>query len=237
MEVEADAQGYTALRSYRYERKFLVDALTPHQVRALVKRHPALFYAPYPPRYVNNLYLDSREMENYYANVDGAAERRKVRVRWYGELFGNVDRSRLEVKIKEGLLGTKRSWPLASFGLGPGFCDRRFQRCLEVSELSGAVRWELRNLQSVLLNRYYRHYYVSRDGRFRVTVDSELTFYKVDGVLGNRFAHRQVDHRATVLELKYEVDDEPGAGRVAGYFPFRMTRNSKYVQGVERVCF
>ena len=237
MGVNVDAQGYTALRSYRYERKFLVDALTQHQVRALVKRHPALFYAPYPPRYVNNLYLDSREMENYYANVDGAAERRKVRVRWYGELFGSVAHPYLEVKIKEGLLGTKRSRPLAGFDLGPDFCDRYFWHCLERSDLPDAVRWELRNLKGVLLNRYYRHYYVSHDGRFRVTVDSELTFYKVDGAFSNNFVHRQVDHRATVLELKYEVDDEPGAGRVASYFPFRMTRNSKYVQGVERVCF
>ena len=60
---------------YRYERKLLVDQLDAHQVRALVKLHPSMFYEPYPPRYVNNLYLDTVGMKHYFDNVDGAEER------------------------------------------------------------------------------------------------------------------------------------------------------------------
>jgi len=48
-------QGYTYLRTFRYERKFLVEDLMQFQVAALIRRHPYLFYPPYPPRYVNNL--------------------------------------------------------------------------------------------------------------------------------------------------------------------------------------
>ena len=66
-----------------------------HQVRALVKLHPSMFYEPYPPRYVNNLYLDTEDMENYLDNVSGVAERRKVRIRWYGDLFGDIGRPML----------------------------------------------------------------------------------------------------------------------------------------------
>lgn len=82
--------GYTYLRSFRYERKFLVEDLMPFQATGLIKLHPRLFYSPYPPRHVNNLYLDTPEMENYYDNVTGAPQRRKVRVRWYGDPFGKV---------------------------------------------------------------------------------------------------------------------------------------------------
>ena len=89
-------------REYRYERKFLVDQLDVHQVLALVKLHPAMFYQPYPPRYVNNLYLDTEGLDNYQDNVSGVGDRRKVRLRWYGDLFGDVDRPVLEFKIKRG---------------------------------------------------------------------------------------------------------------------------------------
>jgi hypothetical protein len=50
---------------FRYERKFLVEELDAHQVKLLVRLHPALFYQPYPPRQVNSLYLDSPELEDY----------------------------------------------------------------------------------------------------------------------------------------------------------------------------
>ena len=79
-----------AERDYRYERKFMVEGLDHHQAIALIKRHPYLFYQPYPPRYINNFYLDTPEMDNYYDNVCGAPDRRKVRLRWYGELFGPI---------------------------------------------------------------------------------------------------------------------------------------------------
>jgi hypothetical protein len=95
----------------------------------------------------------------------------------------------------------------------------------------------LRGLNLVLFNRYYRHYYATYDGDFRLTLDARLSFYRMNGFLGNQFFHRQLDPRNIVVELKYEVEKEPFAGRVAGFFPFRMTRMSKYVRGIERVFF
>lgn len=228
---------YTPLRARRYERKFLVEELILHQVLTLVRLHPQMFWAPYPPRYINNLYLDTADLENYHDNVRGAERRRKVRVRWYGELGGTLVGPVLECKFKEGPVGGKLSYPLNGFPLDAAFSGRTLQRAAAVSNLPTIVQQELRTMQVVLLNRYYRHYFASRDGRFRVTVDTELAFYRANGTLGNSLAHRQVDRRGVILELKYDVADEPAAGRVAGFFPFRMTRSSKYVQGMERVYF
>ena len=75
----------------RYERKFLVERLDASWVRALVRRHPSMFCETYPPRYVNNLYLDTLGMRHYVDNLNGTPERRKVRIRWYGDLFGDVE--------------------------------------------------------------------------------------------------------------------------------------------------
>ena len=230
-------QGYTPLRTFRYERKFLVDELLPCQVDALIKLHPRLFFAPYPPRFVNNLYFDTPDMENYYDNIHGASRRRKVRVRWYGASFGELNRPMLEIKVKDGLVGTKYAYPLPQFCLDQRFCNTYFRNLVINSDLPENVRRDLGNLEVVLFNRYYRHYYASRDGHFRLTLDSGMTYHKANGAFGNTFTHRQINYHDLTVELKYAVDQEPQANRVASFFPFRVTRNSKYVQGIELVYF
>jgi SPX domain protein involved in polyphosphate accumulation len=221
-------------REFRYERKFLVDQLDAHQVRALVKLHPCMFYEPYPPRYVNNLYLDTVGMENYFDNVAGAGERQKVRIRWYGELFRDVERPMLEFKGKSGLVGTKRIYPFAPFTLDDRFCHRYYQEILRQAELPGHVKQVMRDLSVVLCNRYYRWYFATRDQRFRVTVDTEMTFYQVKKA-NNRFMHKHVDHNHVVVEMKYAQPLDVQADRVSGFFPFSVTKNSKYMTGIERV--
>jgi len=234
---EAGPQGGEWLaREFRYERKFLVDQLDVHQVRALVKAHPSMFYEPYPPRYVNNLYLDTKGMENYFANVAGAEEREKVRVRWYGDLFRLVERPVLEFKIKCGLVSTKLQVPFPPFRLDRHFHGRALRDGLRGLTHPDGPGGTLQDLDVVLLNRYYRWYYATRDHRYRITVDRELTYYRVSR-MANSFAHKQVAHNHIIVELKYDRECEQGADRVSGFFPFRVTKNSKYVTGIERVFF
>jgi SPX domain protein involved in polyphosphate accumulation len=221
-------------REFRYERKFLVDQLDAHQVRALIKLHPSMFYEPYPPRYVNNLYLDTVGLENYFDNVAGAGERRKVRIRWYGELFRDIEQPMLEFKGKSGLVGTKRLYPFAPFTLDDRFCHRYYQEILGQTDLPGHVKQVMRELNVVLCNRYYRWYFATRDQRFRVTVDAEMTFYQVKKA-NNRFVHKYVNHNHVVVEMKYAKPLDVQADRVSGFFPFSVTKNSKYVTGIERV--
>jgi len=223
-------------RSYRYERKFLVDQLDEGQVKALVLRHPGMFHEPYPPRYINNFYLDTPAMDNYYDNVDGAGTRRKARIRWYGTLMGHIKKPVLEFKIKHGLVGTKKQYPFPEFVLESGYRDDNLMKQINLSDLPPEVKSYLLSMQVVLMNRYFRYYYATRDGRFRATLDTGLTFYRVER-LNNRFTHKQTDHRNLVVELKYEIGEDLHASRVSGFFPFRPTKSSKYVQGIERVYF
>src|SRR5882672_3959960 len=96
-----------ATDTYRYERKFLIEDIAPAEVEAGVRHNPALFYTEYPPRAVNNIYFDSADLRHYHRNVDGHHERVKARIRWYGPLFGQVLHPVLEIKRKQGLLGSK----------------------------------------------------------------------------------------------------------------------------------
>jgi SPX domain protein involved in polyphosphate accumulation len=222
------------IREYRYERKFLVEELDAGQVCLLVRRHPAMFYEPYPPRVVNNLYLDTEEMDNYFANLNGADERCKVRIRWYGELTGQVTSPVLEFKIKNGSVGTKQPYPFPAFRLDENFSQHYFQNIVRDSDLPNPVRHHLRTLNVVLCNNYHRWYYATRDGYYRLTVDTNMAYYRVKK-FDNRFLGRVRDESHIIVELKYEKPFEPLADRVAGFFPFRVTRNSKYVTGIESV--
>jgi hypothetical protein len=89
-------------------------------------------------------------------------------------------------------------------------------------------------LEAVLVNRYYRWYYATVDGRFRVTVDTKMSFYNIRR-LHNPFLYHSRDHENIVVELKYNAEFDPDADRVSRRFPFTLTKNSKYVQGIERV--
>lgn len=223
-----------AAHEYRYERKFFVEELDVRQAIALIKLHPAMFAQIYPPRYINNIYLDSPLMENFFDNVDGIDARRKARVRWYHDLFRRVDDPVLEFKIKRGLMGTKAQYHFPNFNFDMAFTRRVFKTAIQTSELPKNIMEYLLSVEPVLVNRYLRWYFATPDRRFRVTVDTDLTFYHVNS-FSNHFLQRQVDYRDIIVESKYQREDDPQAERIAAAFPFRMTRSSKFVQGIERV--
>jgi hypothetical protein len=166
--------------------------------------------------------------------VDGVEHRRKVRVRWYGDLFGPVECPILEFKNKRGPVGFKEQHRMGPFSLGPGFSQRGFRDTLRGCSFPQAVRMRLQDLEVVLLNRYLRSYFVTLDGAYRMTIDTEMVYYNV-AHLRNRFQYKWMDHRNVIVELKYAVDRDTYAHRVAGFFPFRVSKSSKYVRGIERV--
>ena len=216
----------------RYERKLVVEHRDPREVRHWVRQNPALFREAYPPRWVNNIYFDSLEFQQYFDNKDGADCRRKIRVRWYGPVFGRVDRPTLEFKIKAGLMGRKEAYPLPAFVVAPATGLDPLTAALRAAELPLLVRRELAFASPRLLNRYHRQYYISADGAYRLTLDAELEFYRLRPHV-HSFLERCAVPGVTVLELKFHDGAASAAEFITNAFPVRLTRMSKYVQGIE----
>ncbi len=217
---------------YRYERKFLVPRPAWGSAEAIIKRNPALFSEVYYPRAINNIYLDSIPLRHYFMNVDGVFDRTKVRIRWYGDLFGPVRKPVLEFKIKEGLLGRKASFPLAPFTFEKGIETDELAALVRDSKLPDAVRRQMETFEPALVNRYHRKYFLSADGHYRVTLDSDLEFYRIRP-RQNNFLHRTAEREYRVLELKYSTRHAAGAELAAGALPFRVGKISKYVLGLD----
>ena len=98
-------------QDFRYEKKILINHLIKDQVRSIARLNPFVLKKSYHPRFINNIYFDNSNLQLYHSSVEGDSKRIKIRIRWYGELFGNVKKPVLEIKIKEELL-SKIFWCL-----------------------------------------------------------------------------------------------------------------------------
>ncbi len=220
---------------YRYERKFHIEGLTRSQVEAVVRQNAGLFSEIYQRRWINNIYLDTWSLASYHENLIGCShDRVKYRIRWYGDLFGTVSQPVLELKVKHGEVNRKISYPLSSIAIPSGLSSRTLRELLSNCDAPATLRGQLLKLQPMIVNRYSRNYFLSIDRDFRLTIDSDIEFYDASReVRAMRFPEQ--DRGGIVLELKYPVEAATHANRISQQFPFRMTRSSKYVSGVERV--
>lgn len=222
-------------RSLRYELKLECETAYYAQVAAWIRLHSAGFREAYAPRQVNSLYLDTLSFDSLNDHIDGVPERRKLRFRWYGPDLGAA-RGQMELKIKRERVGWKIIQPvlhridflhcdwgtirqemLAGLGGGP---DGKQQ--LLFQELVGSAR-------PFVLTSYRRHYYVSADGRVRLTIDDDLRAY--DQLLAARpnLSFRTLLPDLFVVELKSDVQHAAHLADVLVEFPLRVHRHSKYV--------
>jgi len=222
------------LPNLRYEKKLIAEGLTLAEVLAEVRRHPSAFRQVYPPRTVNNIYLDSPARRDYHEHINGTANRSKTRVRWYGQPFAVAERPVLERKLKRGAVSGKQAYPLPPLSIHEGCLRSSLDGAFDTAVLPPILRSSLRHLEPALFNRYQRHYFLSRDGTFRLTVDSGLQFAGVqDNVRAVAFWWPVA--QTVIMELKFGLDSAENAAIVTNTFPFRVTRFSKYVAGIERM--
>ncbi len=203
----------------RYERKYVLEDVPLFDIIQMVKLHPVSFREIYPRRRVNNVYFDTVNFAAYRDNIMGIAHRTKFRIRWYGDDFETIRKPVLEEKIKHGELGYKKSQKLSN-------TDWR-HISVEASKLP---QIEHGNLSPVLLNSYYRYYYGTPDGRFRLTVDEGMAFGSFDQIAA-KMPYELMGKR--IIEIKYDQEFSKQADRISQYFPLRPTKHSKYVFGIQ----
>lgn len=218
--------------SLRYERKFIPRGYALADVLAAIRRHPALFRETYQARAINNIYFDTARMGDYQDHVNGAADRVKTRIRWYGCLLGRTTRPSLEKKAKLGTVGTKHRYELPSFCFDGEKLQADLQGLFDRATLPDAVRMNMLHRQPTLVNRYHRRYFVSADRSFRLTVDTDLEFYRA-GPVARTLSSVARSGPQMIIELKYDLPAAEGAMAITSQFPFRVERCSKYVIGLQ----
>lgn len=221
---------------FRFERKFFISALSRHEVKSIVKLHPSMFKEIFHKRYINNIYFDTPNFDSFSDNVEGSTFRVKFRIRWYGDMFGPVEKPVLELKIKNSMLGRKESYKLRPFDFDNSISSSVIAKVFEDSDLPEKIKQQVKYLSPSLVNRYVREYFISSDKRFRITIDNDQSFYGIKNKF-NSFLNKFVDLDSTILELKYDKCHDSDASIISSQFQFRMTKSSKYVNGMSKINY
>lgn len=204
----------------RYEIKYAIKNMDADLVRQVIRLHPGGFRKTYPDRQINNIYFDSTLKDSFYANVDGVSERKKFRLRWYGSNLNELSDPIFEIKIKRNRLGEKVRKELPSMAFG------ELEQCK--SSMFGDPMIS-KMMVPTLMNTYIRSYYGLVSGKFRLTVDSQLSFGQVHKERPN-IIYKNLP--LTILELKYEASADEEVDWIMQHLPFRQTKSSKYALGV-----
>ena len=219
----------------RRELKIAIDGEDLPWARSLVRLHPAGFQKTHPGRWIDNVYFDSPSLRNYEDNVAGIANRRKLRLRWYGELQGGSTPV-LELKLRKNGWGWKVRYSIDALEHVAG---RSWGDILDLLTESMEPRDRPAIEEDhvpILVNRYYREYYRSAWGECDLTVDTGYRFFDQRFASLPNLSHPVPLARGMVIELKFPAGGEQAVREIAARFPFRLTKSSKYVIGVQ-ACF
>lgn len=209
--------------SWRHEWKFAIPDGNPLQIASMLVGHPAAFHTTYPQREIRNIYFDTPELDTYRANLDGIGLRRKYRLRWYGDSWGQSPNARWETKIKDNQLGRKAvinaETPLA----WTIFAENDFTR---------PPSWPS-ELRPSLINAYQRAYYLSFDQQIRLTLDWGQQFWQFPKQAHHQTPPPDAHWPVCVIELKFDEPQLARARDIAQGLPFTRSKHSKYGVGVE----
>ena len=211
------------ISKYRYERKYI---LKPIDLPCLffdlnLKGYREIF----DERKINNLYFDSFDLSSVMDNVNGLSERKKYRIRWYGDSFSN-SLKQLEIKSKAEFLNAKKTIQLEEFTL-KGLNDIEKSsveliKFLKKDNLSLFNHFQSKTVK--LFNSYNRRYFLSKNNETRITIDSSLNFYSP--VTKNIFEENNI-----IVEIKYFRDFNESFKNLT------LNKYSKYVKGVLSTTF
>ena len=228
---------YKVPNDARLEIKFASYELNLERILHWIQLHPWAFRSPYPDRWVNNVYFDTHNNAAYVQNLSGASSRVKVRYRWYGQ-----DREPapgvLEVKCKRNYFGWKKRFRCDDLPAGSKNDDWR-DICRSLTDVlphEGRL-WLETYPAPTILNRYLRRYFVSSDNKIRVTVDTDQAVWDQRYKSVPNYDQQSHLPDTLVVEVKFAREDRDLASDIIQTMPIRVSRHSKFMNGVRAVSF
>lgn len=222
--------------NFRYERKYIFQTDYLNDLIDQLFLNSFSFTEIYNQRKVNNVYFDDYNFNYYKQNVAGIGTREKYRLRWYGEDFSKISSPTIEIKRKYGEVGDKISHKMKNltYDLLLGDAFNLKQVLIDRLDDHSFLLNRLHLLHPALFNSYERRYFLSACEKFRVTLDFNQVFYNPSlPIYGETEKH--INNQIVVLELKYALEDDMEARKISQQFNSRVSRNSKYVQGIDLI--
>ena len=204
----------------RFERKWLFKSNNSLSLINALIRSNLFFRTQYPTRKVNSVYFDTYSYTSIRQNLDGVSEKKKIRIRWYGNK-DIITNPVIEIKSKKGFETKKESIKIKELNKIKLFDLKKIKENLNTKlKLKKTVN-------PVLTTHYKREYFISLNGKIRATVD-----YNLQSIFLNN--ESQIDivknfNNICVLELKYPVSFDRFVRKYLKDITLRLSKNSKFV--------
>ena len=216
--------------SLRYERKYVVPMKYDFMLPKFLVTSKMRLAPQYEDRIVNSIYLDTYNLQFFHENINGLSKRKKFRVRWYGDP-NCINNPVLEVKIKNGNLGKKIIYPIEFHQSSDVLSDiNEIVDLLVKFRTSESFSEILKYLKPNLFVSYTRKYFISKVLDCRLTIDKNIEYKSIN--FQTNSMQKLYSKNNTIMELKYPSNLNLRQLGLFSNFPFRITSNSKYVQGL-----
>tara|TARA_Y100000589_G_scaffold287175_1_gene287784 strand:+ start:2661 stop:3332 length:672 start_codon:yes stop_codon:yes gene_type:complete len=212
---------------WRYERKYLVSAYERIQIEALIKQNKFLFREIFQKRKIRSLYFDDLNYGSLVDNLNGLSDRKKYRLRWYGETFEEINNPQFEIKIKKNLNNRKKIWILKNIHFDKDDNQNSILRKTLKSIINPELKFYLRNLKPITFVEYDRRYFQSICGKIRITFDNNLVYRNASNPI-----IKNTNIKYEVIEIKYKSENDDIFLKFAPTFFKKYSRNSKYINSL-----
>ena len=207
----------------RFERKWLFRSNNYLALINSLIRSKLFFRTQYPLRKVNSIYFDTYDYKSIRENLDGVSNKKKIRIRWYGDK-NTTKNPIIETKSKKGFETKKESMPIRELH------DLKVFNLKNLKILKETINSKLKQkkiIYPVLTTHYQREYFISLNGKIRATID-----YDLKSVFLNNLS--QIDiiknfKNICILEFKYSTSLDKYVRKNLKDISLRLSKNSKFV--------
>ena len=199
-----------------------------------IKKKNTNLQTHYESRWINNIYFDTMGLDLFKQSHEGSSPRVKIRLRWYGNFFNNLNKYNLEFKIKNSNKNTKITFSISNISI---------LNEMLISSISSIIQKETTlpeevinifySIRPTLINRYKRNYFIHKKDNTRLTLDNSLCFRSLL-TRSKLLLPICEDKNLTIIELKFneknkinkEIMNEMNSN-------LKISQFSKYTYGIQ----
>ena len=207
----------------RFERKWIYRSSNYISLINSLIRSKLFFQNQYPYRKVNSIYFDTNNYTSIRQNLDGISEKKKVRIRWYGDQNKLINPV-LEVKSKKGSETKKEIYEINELNNLSIFDSKN----LELITIFINSKNKTKNIiHPMLTTNYERQYFISNNNKVRATVDYNLKSTYLKNQSQKYITKNFLS--SCILELKYSTILDKYVRRNLDKITLRLSKNSKFI--------
>jgi SPX domain protein involved in polyphosphate accumulation len=213
---------------YRYEIKFVLNDIQLSEISAWINAETSMTKR-YAPRVINNLYFDDIEFSSVKDNLSGIANRKKYRLRWYGEAVEGFNPV-FEIKGRNDRVGSKTVFDIEDLNgiMHTHTPSEILQICTQALQKK---KYVLDNfLFPSLQVQYLRSYFEDHQG-IRLTIDQDINF-SLPLLHGPLNEHISRPYPMKIVEIKFHPSEKDKVSELIGSLHLRPKRHSKYLAGL-----